>query len=625
MRKILILLISLIFVFSKVDASSINDSYLECSHGLLCADLSLIKDFFDANNADTALTQCFNGFVEVIKDRFGLDINNDVEQVGFYLLLKDNKIRPFGFISGNFNLNEIIQSVKRGNATELELFNAVVINGKRKPTLKIGQNIFVGQNYKTIWFCDEFQFKDKSKESFIFKKAPDYICELNNRSQSFFFLNKELLENLLDYDPKKSKLDLDSLNSVSAYFSNNDIVIEANLNSPDSANAMKLQLDYYLNNLKESNKTIDNTDFNLSDYNKINSIYLSARVIDIINSFKLEVRDNLLVIVFPYNRTNFYNAFSDIITNVAMPKYLESIKESNESECYHIQHYLTKSIEKFNNENEPMMTSYYESALSTNYYIPYEYLFIRERGCRYSSVGNLDDGGYVICEKHGPAKPLIKPQVSQQRLKEEEEFLKCSANLNAISLAVNSYNKSLKYQYGKTQNNLSDIPLMLEKLDIDLLKTNNFLINDLIETTNCEYYIKGNLDNNGKICCKKHGPLKKINQYDYETQEYLNRRASKLKKEALEDIKDTNNKGLDDSIKNCMSNIAKISIAIDLDFMDNSHYMSVLDIEKLLKTGHLNKSEFKPSDECEYYIEGDLNEDGYVACKKHGSYRDYEK
>ena len=46
MRNILILLIRFIFILSKVDATSINESFLEGSHGIICLDLALLKDFF---------------------------------------------------------------------------------------------------------------------------------------------------------------------------------------------------------------------------------------------------------------------------------------------------------------------------------------------------------------------------------------------------------------------------------------------------------------------------------------------------------------------------------------------------------------------------------------------------
>ena len=67
-----------------------------------------VKHFFDVNSETSALTDCYNGITTIIKEKFDIDFDNQVEQLGYLLFLKNNKVQTLGFISGNFKTNEII-------------------------------------------------------------------------------------------------------------------------------------------------------------------------------------------------------------------------------------------------------------------------------------------------------------------------------------------------------------------------------------------------------------------------------------------------------------------------------------------------------------------------------------
>jgi hypothetical protein len=160
---------------------------------------------------------------------------------------------------------------------------------------------------------------------------------------------------------------------------------------------------------------------------------------------------------------------------------------------------------------------------------------------------------------------------------------------------------------------------MIDKLNLELLKKNGYL-EELIKTKNCDYFIYGNLnEDEGRICCKKHGPLKKIIPYDFET-EYKKRNITKIKKEG-------NNKVIPlkkDKTTQCLSNIRVITGAIEMYNMDHSQMMTELDLDKLVESHYLKEIPIKPTDKCDYFIVGDILSDGYIACKKHGTVSDYK-
>jgi competence protein ComGC len=74
------------------------------------------------------------------------------------------------------------------------------------------------------------------------------------------------------------------------------------------------------------------------------------------------------------------------------------------------------------------------------------------------------------------------------------------------------------------------------------------------------------------------------------------------------------------SQKKCYANQRLIQGAVEAYGFDHNDMMSSLDLSLLIKEKYLKEEPKKPTDECEYYSEGDLTENGYIACKKHDSF-----
>ena len=68
----------------------------------------------------------------------------------------------------------------------------------------------------------------------------------------------------------------------------------------------------------------------------------------------------------------------------------------------------------------------------------------------------------------------------------------------------------------------------------------------------------------------------------------------------------------------CHSNIRVLSGGVEMYNMDHSTMMSTLNIDTLIKEKYIKYPPQTPDPECEYYSEGDLAKDGFIACKKHG-------
>ena len=69
----------------------------------------------------------------------------------------------------------------------------------------------------------------------------------------------------------------------------------------------------------------------------------------------------------------------------------------------------------------------------------------------------------------------------------------------------------------------------------------------------------------------------------------------------------------------CFSNIRIITDAVESYNFDHEKVMNSLDLSLLLEEKNLKELPKKPTNECEYYSEGNLIDDGFIYCKKHGT------
>ena len=252
MAKIISVLLCFIFIISNVNAGSLSESFPSDVSGIFVIDSSFVKHLFDVNSEPSALTDCYNGITTIAKEKFGIDFDKDVEQFGYLLFHDNNRIKTIGFISGNFKINDIVSLLPTSLASETELIEKVELNNKTLTTLKMDNYRIVFFDEKFIWFCDDYEFKYYKEKTFPLGKAPDYISDFSDKSKTFFSIKKELWPILFNYNPQNILCDLDSVDVISAYLDNSDIVFSAHLDSNQSAETLKMQFDYYYTTYKDS-------------------------------------------------------------------------------------------------------------------------------------------------------------------------------------------------------------------------------------------------------------------------------------------------------------------------------------------------------------------------------------
>ncbi|MBR4328859.1 MAG: hypothetical protein IKP71_03330, partial [Candidatus Riflebacteria bacterium] len=72
-------------------------------------------------------------------------------------------------------------------------------------------------------------------------------------------------------------------------------------------------------------------------------------------------------------------------------------------------------------------------------------------------------------------------------------------------------------------------------------------------------------------------------------------------------------------LKACFSNQRVMQGAVEMYNMDHSTMMTTLDIDTLVNEKYLKTAPSGPEPDCKYTTVGDLTDDGYISCVKHGS------
>ena len=176
-----------------------------------------------------------------------------------------------------------------------------------------------------------------------------------------------------------------------------------------------------------------------------------------------------------------------------------------------------------------------------------------------------------------------------------------------ISDSVNKYNKNHESK--------------MSKLDINTLLKSGCLKKSVSNPkTICEYYSNVDLTTDDAcISCKTHGP----ESYKFSLEKEI---------ENMWRIRQINFSNVDcdavsendiEEIENCCSNIEMLKNGIHKNnqMKDSAKITTDLNdsfINDLINKRLIRRKFFESSPECKYYIEGDMTNNGQVACKKHG-------
>lgn len=99
-------------------------------------------------------------------------------------------------------------------------------------------------------------------------------------------------------------------------------------------------------------------------------------------------------------------AIIGILAAIAIPNFKKAREQAREKACYANMRVVLGAIEMYNMDNSLMKTSLVDSDTQTGLLLQGNYLKRPipriEKGCAFSSTGDLTTSGYISCSVHGP-------------------------------------------------------------------------------------------------------------------------------------------------------------------------------------------------------------------------------
>ena len=413
MKKILTFICFCLLITSTAFSNPLADNYPEQALAAICLGAEDAKYFFNLTGEETETTKVSKEIVSCLKNRLGIDIENEIEQIGFFLFTQEDKKGANGliFITGNFNPQNISNFAKKMISAQKDSLKpgTVQINGQKVQSLvsKDSRIIFYSKNM--LLYCPKSTAPLFESNKLTFSKAPQSIIDLMERSKSFIYLGKEAKEHI---PPQtiNSVEGLNDLESIAAYYKNSCFYLEAGFNKEDSAKAFL----NFVENLKKNVYKAKSTDYeramedlkhssihSLAD--DIEKVLSSAKTMDFIDEMQISRENTSLVLAQPLeeqNKSMFVIGGIGVLAAAAIPNFKRARESAREKACFSNIRVLQGAVEMYNLDNETMMES-----LEIDKLVKGKYLRDVPQGpepdCEYYSDGNLTNDGEVACRRHG--------------------------------------------------------------------------------------------------------------------------------------------------------------------------------------------------------------------------------
>ena len=427
MRKLLTLVCLCLLFTSSAFSKPLSDYYAKEAVGALVLGIEDAKYLFGLTDQETATTKVTKEVISTLKDKFSIDLEKDLEQIGVFVVpcSEENGTQvslpsgetaniayePVLLFCGKFDSSKIMPALKNLIASEIKEASQVKtldINNKKI-------NALIAKEYRLLFFADNMILfcRDKAvslmqKNKLTFSKAPMYFEGLQERSNSFIFVRKPLtnyLENL-----KLPIAKLETIESLSAYITKDYIYGEAGFNDDASAKTMLNNVDKFKDDFYEQQtKGYELAKSNLMTapleniFDVINVLYSAAKNKDIVNRLKYYQKGCSIVFQQPYDRDDkLVMAFGGIgiLAAAAVPNFKAARGSAREKACFSNQRVLTGAVEMYNMDHSTMM-----STLDIPTLVKEGYLKAApskpEPDCDYFSKGDLATDGCIFCKKHG--------------------------------------------------------------------------------------------------------------------------------------------------------------------------------------------------------------------------------
>ncbi len=427
MRKLLTLLCLCLLVTSSAFSKPLSDNYPQQSVGLVVFGIEDAKYLFDLSGEKTETGTVTKEVVLALKDKFAIDLEKDVEQIGLFFVPTDENAakqltvskdvmanpgyEPVLFLCGEFDSKTIISAVKNLIASagnEAPKLDTISIGEKKYLTLSAKDNRLIFFKKNMLLFCKDTIISLMQKNKLTFSKAPASFDGLQERANSFFELKKPVTNFINNFNLPIPGLE--RIDSLSGYLTKDFLYAEAGFKDEETAKSMfndveKFKKDFY----EEQTKNYETAKANIYTvsfeqlFEDINKMYTSAKNKDIVDHLKISQKGSSIIVAQPYDKDDklvLAVGGIGIIAAAAIPNFKAARGSAREKACFSNQRVLMGAVEMYNMDHDTMMTT-----LDIPVLVKEKYLKSAPVGpepeCEYFSIGDLSGDGVVACKRHG--------------------------------------------------------------------------------------------------------------------------------------------------------------------------------------------------------------------------------
>lgn len=413
MRKLLLTVGLSMLLSIPVFASGIQDNYCENALGAIVFDYKDVRDLLEITDAgESKSAEAFRTIKSTLREKFELDIDNDLRNVGCFVVPDVQGLGFVGFATGKYNSETKVQllceafksALKKELKTEKVPFAGSSLNSLTTDGFRI-----VFKDAETLFFGSEETIQKVLKGEIKFGKAPEYIEEIFANSSSFIQLSGNLLALLSSVPnmPAEVARLASNCKSFHAYKKGESIVIGLNYSEKSMAENSESALVKFKSDVIQQSKNICNQakeelkNVTVKDFFvKANTYYVASKQIDNLEAFSITRENSTLMISLPYNPVMMTAGGIGVITAMAIPNFVKARESSREKACFSNQRVLLGAVEMYNLDNPVMMET-----LDVDQLIKKRYLFkapvLPTPECAYRSEGDLTKDGKIVCPKHG--------------------------------------------------------------------------------------------------------------------------------------------------------------------------------------------------------------------------------
>lgn len=427
MRKLLTLIFLCLLITSAAFSKPLSDYYPQESVGLVVLGIEDAKYLFDLTGEETETGKVTKEVLSALKDKFAIDLEKDVEQVGlFFVPTNENAAKQFNmpggpmdnpgyepvlFLCGEFDSKTIIPALKKlvsEASKDAPKIETISIGDKKVLTFSANDNRLIFFKKNMLFLCKDTAVKLMQNNKLTFAKAPSSFEGLQERSKSFFELKKPITNFLtamaLPIDG------LETLDSLSGYLTKDFLYAEGGFRDEAAAKSMlnnieKFKNDFYAEQTKnyEAAKSEIYTVSFEQLFEDINKMYNAAKNKDIVDHLKISQKGSSIIIAQPYDKDDkLVMAVGGIgvIAAMAVPNFKAARGSAREKACFSNQRVLLGAVEMYNMDHDEMMTK-----LDIPTLVKEKYLKSVPTGpepeCEYFSIGDLSKDGTIGCKRHG--------------------------------------------------------------------------------------------------------------------------------------------------------------------------------------------------------------------------------